>query len=56
MVLNPDIEKRKEIGKKIKNNQGYCCCMIVKNEDTKCPCKWQRECICGLYIDEQEMI
>ena len=39
----------------VKNNDGYCPCAIVKNEDTKCMCKNFREltengiCHCGLY-------
>ena len=57
MILNPDIKKRKEIGKKVLENDKYCPCMIVKNEDTKCPCKDKREkeiCICKLYVKEEE--
>ena len=57
MILNPDLIKRKEIGQKIRNNNGFCPCMIIKNQDTKCPCKKKREeeiCICGLYVKEGE--
>jgi ferredoxin-thioredoxin reductase catalytic subunit len=56
MILNPDIEKRKEVAQKVLANDKYCPCMIVQNEDTKCPCKDKREkdiCICGLYIKEE---
>lgn len=56
MKLNPNIQKRKEIGKRIVENKGFCPCMLIKNEDTKCPCKKKREeeiCICGLYIKEE---
>ena len=55
MILNPDKEKRKQLLLDIAANGGYCICMVEKNEDTKCPCKWQREedtCICGLYVKE----
>jgi len=44
-----------EIKRKLKENDGFCPCVIVKNEDTKCMCKEFREmsegtCHCGLYI------
>ena len=51
--INPDKEKVKEIREKIKVNDGYCCCMILRDETTKCPCKdlkEKEECICELYI------
>jgi len=52
--VNPDKEFVKEIRKKIKQNDGYCPCRIIKNEDTKCICKEfleqeEGECHCGLY-------
>ena len=55
LIVNPDKEFANEIRKKIKANDGYCPCSIVKNEDTKCMCKEFREvdegtCHCGLYI------
>lgn len=52
---NPDVDFVKEIKKEIKNNNGYCSNALVKNKDTKCPCKNFREqttsgyCDCGLY-------
>lgn len=45
---------------RLKANDGYCPCSIVKNADTKCMCKAFREqnepgtCHCGLYIKEEE--
>ena len=53
--LNSDDELVKEIKQALKENNGYCPCMIEKDEDTKCPCKHFREldkgeCHCGLYI------
>lgn len=45
-----------EIRTKLKENNGYCPCSIIKNEDTICPCKNFREqkelgeCHCGLWI------
>lgn len=44
-----------EIRQKLKDNDGYCPCKLVKNEDTKCVCKEFLEqdlgtCHCGLYV------
>lgn len=55
--LNDDAELVAEIKEKLKANDGYCPCRIVKNEDTKCMCKEFREqengtCHCGLYVKE----
>ena len=38
----------------VEANDGYCPCLIDRNEDTKCPCKDFREmtegvCHCGRY-------
>ena len=55
MKLNPDKEFVKEVGKRIKANEGHCPCVIVKTPDTICPCKEKREnnhCCCGLYLEE----
>jgi len=52
-ILNPDKEARKVVVEAIKANDGYCPCVIEKNEDTKCNCKKFREegdCHCGLWI------
>ncbi|WP_195618657.1 hypothetical protein [Clostridium paraputrificum] len=57
MILNPNINKRKEIGKRIVASHGYCPCVLVRNDDTKCPCldfRTKQKCICGLYIEEGE--
>ena len=50
-----DKELAKKIRQAIKENDGYCTCKPIKNEDTKCMCKEFREqglgeCYCGLYI------
>ena len=55
IILNKDNEQLNEILQKIKDNNGYCPCAIVKNEDTKCNCKEFREmdegvCHCGAFI------
>lgn len=54
---NPDKKIVSEIRQQLKENDGYCPCMIIKNDDTKCMCKQFREqtngmCHCGLYIKE----
>ena len=53
--LNTDGKLVKEIKEKLKLNNGYCPCFIIKSEDTKCMCKEFREqeygeCHCGLYV------
>ena len=55
---NPNRELVKEIREKLKENDGYCPCKIVKTKDTKCICKEFIEqglgpCHCGLYIKEE---
>lgn len=54
------IEINKIIGESVKENGGYCPCMLVKTPDTKCPCKEFREaekgavCHCGRYRKEEK--
>lgn len=48
-----------EIRQRIKDNNGYCPCRLLKNENTKCMCKEFRdqeegECHCGLYVKIKE--
>lgn len=49
-------QNSKEFSELVKENDGYCPCLIQKNEDTKCPCKEFREqehagkCRCGRFI------
>ena len=48
-----------QIKQRIKDNNGYCPCRLLKNEDTKCMCKEIREqeeceCHCGLYVKIKE--
>lgn len=57
MILNPDKEERRRVAMAVKENDGYCPCLLERNEDTKCPCKAKREqgiCICGLYVEVEE--
>ena len=56
--MNND-EIAKEIFESLKENDGYCPCRAVKNEDTKCMCKEFREqeegtCHCGLYTKTKD--
>ena len=52
---NPDFTFRKKVEEAIKENDGYCCCSLFRDEDTKCICKDFREqqksgfCHCGRY-------
>ena len=48
-----------QIKQRIKDNNGYCPCRLLKNEDTKCMCNEFREqeegeCHCGLYVKIKE--
>ena len=49
-----------EIKQKLKENNGYCPCRLIKTEDTKCPCREfreqteQGECHCGLLVKAEE--
>jgi len=55
ITLNTDKEHVDKIRAKLKENDGYCPCVLIKNENTKCMCKEfieQREsgyCHCKLY-------
>ena len=56
--LTDDMELRKEIIEKLKANDGYCPCALVRNLDTVCMCKEFRDmeegtCHCGLYVKEK---
>ena len=55
IIPNPDKEEYDEITQAVKDNDGYCPCLIIRNPDTKCICKEFREqeygeCHCGLYV------
>ena len=55
-MLNSDKALVDEIKFRLSENDGYCPCAVVKNDDTKCMCKEFREqitpgeCHCGLYV------
>lgn len=56
--LNPDESIVNAVKQALKDNDGFCPCSIIKNEDTKCMCKEFREqtstgfCHCLLYYKE----
>ena len=48
-------EHVQQILKALEIKDGYCPCVITKNEDTVCPCKKMREenyCCCKLYLNK----
>ena len=48
--LNPDGVFVRNLKKRIRGNNGYCPCKLLKTPDTKCPCRDFREgrgCNCG---------
>ena len=54
IIKNEDEETVQLVRQKLKENDGYCPCKLIKNEDTKCICKefmeqGLGECHCGLY-------
>ena len=59
VIVTSDAERAKEIREKLKLNNGYCPCRLLKTEDNKCICREFKEqiargelgsCHCGLYI------
>lgn len=63
ITTNKDEKLVKEIRAKLKENNGYCPCRTIRNNDTKCMCKEFREmieskeagtCHCGLYVIERD--
>lgn len=57
--VSDDKKLVEEIRAKLKENQGYCPCKLVKTPDTKCICKeflnqeYIGPCHCGLYYKEE---
>ena len=57
MRITTNLDKTivEDIRRRLKENEGYCPCRLLKNADTKCICKEFLEqeegpCHCGLYI------
>ena len=61
IIPNPDFIRRKKIEERIKNNDGYCICSLIHDEDTECICKEFKEqdhsgwCNCGQYYKVLKM-
>lgn len=56
MIKNPDRDYLNNIRTAIRDNDGYCPCVLQRNEDTKCPCRNFRDkniCHCGLYVEDK---
>ena len=55
IIPNPIKEEYDEITQAVKDNSGYCPCLLEKSENSKCICKTFREqmiegfCHCGRY-------
>jgi ferredoxin-thioredoxin reductase catalytic subunit len=57
ITLNPNKEYVEKIRKAIANNNGYCPCSLIKDDNHLCICKdatENGECHCGLYIIEKD--
>mgnify|MGYP005792152389 CR=1 FL=1 len=59
ILLSDDESLVNNIRKQLKENDGYCPCKLVKNENTKCMCLEFREmdegvCHCGLFFKIKE--
>ena len=56
IVKNPNTEVYNKVSEALKDNDGYCPCVLIKNADTKCICKSfieqqePGECHCGRYV------
>jgi|BioPla2DNA2_1021312.scaffolds.fasta_scaffold09951_1 hypothetical protein len=56
IIPNPNEEEYLEVTNDVKENNGYCPCMSIKNQDTKCICKefkeqnYEGECRCGRFV------
>ena len=62
IIKNPNEAEYLAITEEVNNNGGFCPCSLLKNDDTKCPCREFREqddegeCHCGRYVKGKEVI
>lgn len=60
IFLNEDDILVADIRRRLKENNGYCPCVTIQNDDTKCMCRafkeqdYEGECHCGLYVKVEE--
>ena len=60
IIKNPNKKIYDEVTKSVVENDGYCPCRVIKNQDTKCICKEFKdqttagECHCGRYVKIEE--
>ena len=56
IIPNPNIDKYNKMTEAVKQNFGYCPCLVEQSPDTVCICKdfkeqnIEGECHCGRYI------
>lgn len=56
IMKNPDNDIYEKITQAVQDNDGYCPCELIKNQDTKCACKAfkecdsEGECHCGRFV------
>jgi ferredoxin-thioredoxin reductase catalytic subunit len=56
IIKNPNKELFESLKQAVKNNDGYCPCVVLRSENSKCMCKvfkeqnQKGECHCGLYV------
>lgn len=63
IIKNPNWteQQHSDFLNKIKENDGYCPCSLIKDESTKCICEkfiesdTEGECHCGRYIKTEEL-
>jgi hypothetical protein len=56
IIPNPNKQKYDEMTQAVKDNNGYCPCLLEASDDTLCICKEfkeqnvEGECHCGRYV------
>ena len=59
IIKNPNNEIYESVTQAVKDNDGYCCCLLERNSNTKCPCKdfleqyYEGFCHCMRYIKKE---
>lgn len=60
IIKNPNNDTYEKMTLAVKNNNGYCPCLIEQSEDTKCICKEFKEqeveglCHCERFLKTQD--